>query len=138
MMPEEQAIEELPAGPPEGGGGYRPWPPRPGVAELPVGPTYAFSREAASELFRLRDRVHALESQLLAVKLSGGVLNFPQPWRIAEFPLPDQYYSTGFHGGELRGPEYPVTQLTALLQALLNALQPPNVNPGENPAEIPR
>lgn len=40
-MPEEQIIEELPAGPTEGGGGSRPWPHRPGVAELPAFPPMA-------------------------------------------------------------------------------------------------
>jgi hypothetical protein len=60
-MPEQ--IVELPAGPIEGGGG-RVHPPRPGVEELPAGPVYAFAREAVTELFRLRDRVHALESEL--------------------------------------------------------------------------
>jgi hypothetical protein len=104
-----------------------------------VAPPYAFSREAAAELFRLRDRVHALESQLLAAKLYGGVLNIPQPWRIAELPPPDSpLYSTAFTGGELRGPDYPpVGQLIALLEALLAALRP-NPNPGENPAEYPQ
>jgi hypothetical protein len=71
-MPEEQIIEELPAGPPEGGGGGRPWPPRPGVAELPAFPPYGFAREAVTELFRLRDRVHALETQMLAARVYGG------------------------------------------------------------------
>ncbi len=66
-MPEH--IVELPAGPVEGGGG-RAHPPRPGVEELPAGPVYAFDREAVTELFRLRDRVHALESELLIIKFN--------------------------------------------------------------------
>jgi hypothetical protein len=134
-MPDNLKIEELPAGPTEGGGGFRPWPPRPGIAELPVGPPWIFGPEAVTELFRLRDRVHALESQLLAGKLSGVAsdgLKIPQPWRIAELPPFEALARTSFGGGEMRGPDYGWNQLVGLLQALLAALQKvPPPNPGE-------
>jgi hypothetical protein len=137
-MPEQLNIEELPAGPTEGGGGFRPWPPRPGpgIAELPAGPPWLFSQEATTELFRLRDRVHALESQLLASRLSGGSDGgrIP-PWRLAELPPFEALVRTSF-SGELRGPDYGWNQLVGLLQALLAALQ--KVNPPPNPAELPR
>jgi hypothetical protein len=81
-MPEKQVIE-LPAGPIEGGGVYPPWPHRPGIEELPAGPIYDFSREAITELFRLRDRVHALESQVLATRIN---LPFKPPWWRSEIP----------------------------------------------------
>ena len=140
-MPEEQAIEELPFGPPEGGAGGRWWPPRPGVAELPVGPPYVFTREAVTELFRLRDRVHALESQLLAAKLYGGGYGGGYvPTRIWPNELPpfDQTTVRAFTGGELRGPDYPIPvgQLIALLEALLAALRAGP--PPQNPAELQR
>jgi len=132
-MPEEQIIEELPVGPPEGGGGGRPWPHRPGVAELPPFPPYGFSREAVNELLRLRDRVHALESQLLVARLYGGGYVPPRIWPN-ELPPADQTYLRAFTGGELKGPVWggSVDQLIALLEALLATLRP---NP--NPAEIP-
>jgi hypothetical protein len=136
-MPEQLNIEELPAGPPEGGGGFRPWPTRPGVAELPAGPPWMFGQEAVTELFRLRDRVHALESQLLAAKLLGGGsdgLKIP-PWRWAELPPFEALVRTSFGGGELKGPDYSWNQLVGLLEALLAALK--GVTP-PNPAEIPR
>src|SRR5579863_7601431 len=120
-MPDNLKIEELPAGPTEGGGGFRPWPPRPGIAELPVGPPWVFGPEAVTELFRLRDRVHALESQLLAGKLSGGASDGKiPPWRLAELPPFEALARTTF-SGELKGPDYSWNQLIGLLQALLAA-----------------
>lgn len=134
-MPEEQLIEELPAGPPEGGGRYRPWPPRPGIAELPAFLSHGFTREAAAELFRLRDRVHALESQLLATKLYGGGYVPPRYWPN-ELPPFEAGYSTAF-SGELKGPVWghSVDQLIALLEALLATLRH-KPNPAEIPAEL--
>jgi hypothetical protein len=113
-------------------------PRRRGVASISP---YGFSREAAAELFRLRDRVHALESQALAAKLYGGSSggwNIPQPWRVAELPPFEALYRTGF-SGELKGPVLGSSgdQLIALLEALLAALRP-NPNPAEYPSEVPR
>jgi hypothetical protein len=140
-MPEEQIIEELPAGPPEGGGGGRPWPPRPGVAELPAFPPYGFAREAVTELFRLRDRVHALETQMLAARVYGGSFGggyVPPRYWPNELPPFEAFYRTGF-SGELKGPVLGAgaDQLIALLEALLATLRP-NPNPAEIPAEYPQ
>jgi hypothetical protein len=140
-MPEERIIEELPPGPTEGGSGGGRWPwPRPGVAELPPFSQYGFTQEAVTELFRLRDRVHALESHALAARLhaggAGGVLNIPQPWRVAELPPFEAFYRSGGFSGELKGPEYGWNQLVGLLEALLAALRagnPPPSNPAEHP-----
>jgi hypothetical protein len=140
-MANEPNIAELPPGPELGGGGGRPIPPHRGpIAELPPGPPW----EAVSELFRLRDRVHALESQALAAKLYGGwqrnpgLAEIPQVseiWRRAELP-PFEALSRRFTGGELSGPDYSHDQLIGLLEALLAALRgvvPPNTNPSEIP-----
>jgi hypothetical protein len=140
-MANEPNIAELPPGPELGGGGGRPIPPHRGpIAELPPGPPW----EAVSELFRLRDRVHALESQALAAKLYGGwqrnpgLAEIPQAseiWRRAELPPVESLYRS-FTGGELSGPDYTRDQLIGLLEALLAALRgvvPPNTNPSEIP-----
>ncbi|AIY41642.1 hypothetical protein LT85_2484 [Collimonas arenae] len=74
-MPDKSVVAELPAGPTDNGGGvYRP-PHFPGPAELPVASSFGTGREALTELFRLRDRVHSLESQFLASKLKFGAHN---------------------------------------------------------------
>jgi hypothetical protein len=127
----QESIAELPAGPPEGSGGFRPFPHRPGVAELPAGPVYMLDREVAAELFRLRDRVHALESQLVASRL------YPRLPGRSELP-PFEPRET-FFSGELRGPDYGGATLGDILKALLAILAAlvPN-QPPTNPAEIPR
>jgi hypothetical protein len=131
-MPEEQIIEELPAGPIEGGGGGRVWPPRPVVAELP---RYSFTQEAVTELFRLRDRVHALETELLAFKVYGRGGYIPPRYWPNELPPAELVEDARrFTGGELRGPDYPPPweEVKALLQQILGVL----TNPGRS--EIPR
>jgi hypothetical protein len=135
-MPEQLNIEELPAGPTEGGGGGFRWPTRPGIAELPAGPPWVFTQEAVTELFRLRDRVHALESQALASKVFGGGVSDGKipPWRLSELPPFEALARTTTFSGELRGPDYGWNQLVGLLQALLAALQ--KVNPPPNPGEL--
>lgn len=117
-MPEHVPVEELPAGPTEGGGGFK-FPRRPGIAELPAGPPWEFGSEAVTELFHLRNRVHAIENQLLATRLiphrpvrseiprvealrslpnelpeggEGGGGFVPRPWpEIAELPPWEQF-----------------------------------------------
>jgi hypothetical protein len=135
-------IAELQPGPEPRGGGRTPLPHRPGIAELPVGPPW----EAVTELFRLRDRVHALESQSLAARMyyykNPLLAEFPQvnqPWRLAEYPpvtAPFEAFYRSFSGGELSGPVYTTDQLIGLLEALIAALKG-TIPPG-NPAEIPR
>ncbi|CAB3749171.1 hypothetical protein [Paraburkholderia humisilvae] len=105
-MPKTPIIEELPAGPTEGGGG-RPLPHRPGWAELPAGPDYAFAREAANELFRLRDRVHAMETQFLATRLrihNPNIHEIPRVEALSRVGLPNELPEGGeFGGGGLGG-----------------------------------
>ena len=84
-MPEKSNIAELPAELGSGGGGFH-LPHRP-IAELPP-VTGLFGREAVDELFRLRDRVHALESQHLASKLK---INFP-PTKSELPPAPEALF----------------------------------------------
>ncbi|WP_266168544.1 hypothetical protein [Dyella subtropica] len=120
-MPEKPNIEELPISPVEGHSHpHLPFGPRPPIAELPWAPYDRASPEALAELFRLRDRVHTLESQALAGRLKvthppryeipahiesmyrgdlpnelpeggeGGGGVYKSPWHINELPPPDQ------------------------------------------------
>jgi hypothetical protein len=118
-MPEKQVIE-LPAGPIEGGGGgIRP--PHPGIEELPVGPVYEFQHEAVSELFRLRDRVHALESQALATKINP---RFKSPGGPRVYELP-QSSEALFHHPIVGGPNEipPEVDWAQLVQSINVILQ---------------
>jgi hypothetical protein len=141
-------IAELQPGPEPRGGGRTPLPHRgPGIAELQVGPPWVSPpQEAVTELFRLRDRVHALESQSLAARMyykNPLLAEYPvvtQPWRLAEYPpvtAPFEAFYRSFSGGELSGPVYTTDQLIGLLEALIAALKG-NVPPPGNPAEFPR
>jgi len=122
----EESIAELAYGGNEGGGRYGRFPHRPGPAELPP-VTAAFDRALSAEVFRLRDRVHALETQILADKLR---LPVP-PWQRSEIPPASEEYVT--FSGELRGPDYGdvLGDILKLLQDILRQLPPPN--PGEIP-----
>lgn len=110
----ERAIAELPPGPPDHEGGFRlpKWP----IAELPPGPEL-FQPEAVQELFRLRDRVHALESQALATKLSPQ-FRFPVNPVLHELPRATEFYR--FQPvGVLGGPnELPPPDLYQALQGI--------------------
>jgi hypothetical protein len=85
-MPEHPA--ELPEGESGGGGGRIPR--RPGGIggpnELPIDWMRISASQLISEVFRLRDRVHALESNNLAVRMRAGGRSFFNP---AEMPVPE-------------------------------------------------
>jgi hypothetical protein len=122
----ENIIAELPPGGPlEGGGVYRPHHVV-NPSELP--PFTVFDREAVGELIRLRNRVNALESQVLSLKLG------------AQSPAAGAHseaISAAFTGGELSGPDYghvTLDDIWKLLQAILAAL-PKGV--GGAPNELP-
>ncbi|MBV8970173.1 MAG: hypothetical protein JO331_14110 [Verrucomicrobia bacterium] len=116
-MPEH--IAELPTGPVEGGGG-RVHPPHPGVVELPVGPVYyAFDREAVTELFRLRDRVHALESELLIIKFNPRSPR-PNPHELPQHP--DFILQRPGPGAPNELPPVEVGELTQYISAILARL----------------
>jgi len=128
----EKIIAELPTGGPSEGGGIRPTLHRPNPGELPPFETATgLSREAVAELFRLRDRVNALESQILAGRIG---LHFPPNPGIHELPT---HLEAKFTGGELRGPDYgggaTLDEILKLLKQILGIVKPPPLNPGEIP-----
>lgn len=117
-MPEHPA--ELPAEN-EGGGGFRP--PSPGGIggpnELPafnLAKKYQFS-QLVNEIFRLRNRIHALESNIFAVKISSGIRPGHWPQELEE--------SEGSGGGTLFPPEIheidelPISRVVEQLSSLV-------------------
>jgi hypothetical protein len=119
VMPEPQFIE-LPPGPVEGGGGGGFRPPRPGIEELPVGPVY--ERETVTELFRLRDRVHALESQALAARINPQFKfpGWPRPYELPQ--VSEALFLRPGVGGPNELPPPDVAQLVQNINAILQRL----------------
>jgi hypothetical protein len=109
----ERAIAELPTGPYENGGGVL-RPPHLPIAELPQ-VTEVFQPEAIQELFRLRDRVHALESQALAARL-----RFPVNPVVHELPKVSEFYRPPVGVGAPN--EIPITDIWQTLQGILSRL----------------